>query len=198
MKTLILASSLLTGLLSAESPSRILAPVESSPKVIDGLEFSVVTQAEWRNPAYLMHNQYESIIIQLRVTNCGDKAILFPTFDSFQASLKTPDGKTVTLAGGRDWTLVTPNVLLQPGKSFSLQLDAKIEYRRDGKNKDVKFTLKDGTGSIAEASLGSGEHSIFFVVGPTPYDFEKRGKLPAPLWSGKGTTESIGFIVNPP
>ena len=58
--------------------------------------------------------------------------------------------------------------------------------------------INNGTGSIAEASLGSGEHSIFFVVGPTPYDFEKRGKLPAPLWSGKGTTESIGFIVNPP
>ena len=87
MKTLILLFTLLTGLLSAESPSRILAPVESAPKVINGLEFSAVTQSEWQNPAYLIHDPYQSIVIQLRVTNRGDKAVLFPTFESFHESV---------------------------------------------------------------------------------------------------------------
>ena len=192
MKAFILLSTLLTGLLSAEPPSRILAPVESVSKVIHGLEFSAVTQSEWQNPAYLIHDPYQSIVIQLRVTNRGDKAVLFPTFESFHAYLKTPEGKVMSLAGTNDATCVSPNILLQPGQSFSLQLDAMIEYKRAGKDKDVKFILKNGTGSTAEAKLGAGDYSIFFDVNPTPYDFEK-GKLPAPLWSGKGITESVGF-----
>ncbi len=65
-------------------------------KVIDGHEFSVVTQSEWRNPANLIHKS-EAIILQLRITNRTENAILFPTFDSFSISLKTSDEKSVRL-----------------------------------------------------------------------------------------------------
>ena len=192
MKTLLLLSALLPGLLSAKTLPPVLAPVESPPKIIDGLEFSVVTQAEWRIPEY---NQDESIVVQLRVTNRGDKAVLFPTFDSFHAALRTPEGKVLGLHGGRDGTLVTSNILLQPGQGFSLQVNAMIKNTSRGKDKDVMFILRDGTGSFAEVGLAPGDYSIFFGVHPTPHDFEKTGKLPAPLWSGKGISESIGFKV---
>ena len=49
--------------------------------------------------------------------------------------------------------------------------------------------------AITTATLLTGKYSMSFRVSPTPYDFEEDTKLPAPLWAGKGSTESIGFKV---
>jgi len=195
MKTLILTSVLLASPLWAQSPLRILEPVESAPKVIDGLEFSVVTQSEWGNPANI-NTRIDQVIMQLRIANHRDKPVLFPTFDSFRVNLKSVGGKEVRVTGGRDFTRITPNILLQPGASFSLPINATLNYKRD--DKDVKLTVKDGTGSIDEAMLAAGSYAMSVSVFPTHYEFDRTGKLPAPLWSGKGSTESIGFKLNPP
>jgi hypothetical protein len=192
MKTLLLLFVLIPGLLRAESPSRILTPVESPPQVIDGLEFTVVTQAEWPLPGPL----FGSIVLQLHVTNRRDNPILFPSFDSFHPVLTTSSGETVRFGGGRDATRITPNVFLHPGKSFALSLEAKIDHKRDGN--EIGFVLRDGTGTVYEASLTAGNYLISFSLSPTHYDFERAGKLPAPLWTGKGATESVGFRLNPP
>jgi hypothetical protein len=195
MKTLFLCFALVPYLLSAESPTRVLAPVESPSKVIDGLEFSVITQSEWRNPANLIHSS-EPVILQIRITNRTKNAILFPTFDSFSVRFIASDGTNVRLGGGRDATRITPNILLQPGAGFSMPVDAIIEYERS--DKDVRLIVKDGTGTITTATLPAGEYSILFDVAPTHYDFEKNTKLSAPLWAGRGSTESIGFKVKSP
>ena len=192
MKALSLILAIVPCLLFAEPSTQVLAPVESSPKLIQGLEFSVVTQAVWARYRGVRSGS-ESVILQLRITNRTKSAILFPTFDSFMVGLKSPDGKLVGLGGGRDATAITPNLLLQPGASFSKPVEAKISYKADGK--DVQLVVRDGTGSETTATLQSGEYSIFFEVFPTNYDFEEDGELTAPLWSGKGVTETVVFQV---
>jgi hypothetical protein len=195
MKLLLLLSFALPLLISAEPLRQVLVPVESRPKVIEGIEFSIVTQAEWPIPV----NSYNSqpIILQLRITNRTDHAILFPTFDSFNMGIEKFDGVRMLLHGERDETQVTPNLLLQPGSSFSMTIEAALTVK-DKKSKSLDLIVKDGTGSVASATLLAGSYSAFFEVHPTHYDFEKKAKLPAPLWSGKGVTESIDFTLSAP
>jgi len=137
-----------------------------------------------------MIHRSEPVILQLRIANRTKNAMLFPTFDSFSVEFIASDGTNVRLRGGRDATRITPNILLQPGASFSMPVDAVIE--------DGQLIVKDGTGRIVTATLPAGEYSIYFDVAPTHYDFEKDAKLPAPLWAGRGFTESIGFKVKAP
>ena len=174
---------------------QVIAPVESPSNVIDGLEFSVVTQSVWGRYRRLAQGS-EPIVLQLRITNQTKSAVLFPTFDSFMVGLESSDGTSIRLGGGRDATAITPNILLQPGSSFSMPVDATVAYDADGK--DVRLVVRDGTGSVTTATLLTGEYSIFFNVFPTHYDFGKDGKLTAPLWAGKGATKPISFRVKAP
>ena len=73
-------------------------------------------------------------MLQLSITNRGDKLVLFPTFDSFHPVLTTAAHAPMRLSSRRDKSRITPNVLLLPGKGFTLSLDAKIEYQGDGKD----------------------------------------------------------------
>ena len=177
---------------------QVIAPVESPSNVIDGLEFSVVTQSVWGHYRRLAQGS-EPIVLQLRITNQTKSAVLFPTFDSFMVGLESSDGTSVKLGGGRDATAITPNILLQPGSSFSMPVDATIAYDAyDAYGKDVRLVVRDGTGSVTTATFLTGEYSIFFNVFPAHYDFEKDGELTAPLWAGKGATKPIGFRVKAP
>ena len=182
-------------LLSAESPRPYISPVESPSKVIDGLEFSVVTQSEWRSTDPFMKVKVR-IVLQLRITNRLDHPILFPTFDTYSVCLKTAEGVDMVLGGGRDKTFVTPNILLQPGSSYTQPIETTIEYTRD--SQVAKLVMRDETGSTAWASLNAGRYTVFIKVFPTQYDFAKRAELPAPLWAGEGTTESVGFVLYGP
>jgi hypothetical protein len=187
MKTLFLLSALLPGLLSAELPPTILTPAESAPILVDGLEFVVVTHAAW---------ELQGNVLQLRITNRGDKPMLFPTFDSFYPLLTTADHTTVRLGGGRNKTRITPNILLLPGKGFTLSLDAKLEYQ--GPGKDGAFQYRDGTGTILTATLSSGIYSIAFDLCPTHGKSKHDENLTTHMWSGRGTTESVNFTVKYP
>ena len=149
MKILFLLFVLLPCLVLAESSTRVLAPVESRSRVIEGLEFSIVTQSEWRNSGHRIHDS-EPIILQLRMVNRTKKAILFPTFDSFLVRLETSDGAGESLGGGRNGNRITPNILLEPGAGNSMLIDAIINHKGD--SKDVELIVKDGTGSIATAT----------------------------------------------
>lgn len=193
---LLLMSTLLAGQLSAGFPSHILVPVVSEPKIIEGLDFSVITQAQWQNPGSWSHGS-QTITLQLRITNRMKHAMLFPTFDSYDLQLKSADGKDVKLSGGRDATFITPNILLQPGASFSLPLEVLLKVSYDDKDgsepQELTLTVKDETGSATIASLKAGKYSISLKLSPTHYDFLKEAQLPAPLWAGKGSTDSVSF-----
>lgn len=191
MKVVLILFLLVSSSLMAESSEHILAPVESTPHLISGVEVSVITQSEWPRPQSRFSQK--TVVLQLRITNRTGEMILFPTFDSFFTSLKTPDGKVMPLVGGRDATRISPNILLQPKASFSIPIKATLRLP-DSENR-VSLTIEDGTGSVATTELQAGDYQIFFEVFSTHYDFEQEGKLSAPLWKGKGATNPIGFTV---
>ena len=60
----------------------------------------------------------------------------------------------------------------------------------------MRGSIRDGTGSVAIATLAVGEHWIHFEVSSTHDDFEKKDEFSVPLWEGEGSTKSIGFKLN--
>jgi hypothetical protein len=193
MKTFFFSLLFLSVASAGDSTATFVQPAESKPKEIGGLEFSVVTQSQWTPWSSAGERD---IILQLRIVNHGDKAILFPTFDSFSVTITGADGKLVHLGGNRDGTIITPNLLLPPGQGISYPLIAKLGYTRKPETISLKFGDLTGSGSVT--SLAPGDHSITVEVFPTHYDFEKTGKLPGPLWSGKGMTGPVRFQASFP
>ncbi len=171
----------------------VLEPVESAPKSIAGLEFSIVTQAKW-TPVPLPAGT--ELVVQLRVANRGKSAVCFPTLDTFSVILTGPDGKSVPLAGDRDGTIITPVLVIAPGKSFSYSLGAKLRSSPPAKAVELEFS--DRTGGSSVTPLQPGDHSLMVELRPAPQDFVARGGYPAPLWSGEGSSEPVGFKVDRP
>ena len=58
-----------------------LRPVESKPVNVGGLDFSVVTETGWN--ANFARGINTPLVLQLKIRNTTDSALLFPTFDSF-------------------------------------------------------------------------------------------------------------------
>lgn len=168
----------------------IVQPVESLPKEIAGLEFSIVTEAVWTPVPFPAGTD---LVVQLRITNRGEKAICFPTLDTFSVILTGPDGKPVKLAGDRDGTVITPVIVIAPGKDFSYPLGAKLQIAAQTKAMELEF--RDRTGGVSVTPLQPGDHSLRVELRPAPQDFVARGSYPAPLWSGKGISEPVGFDV---
>jgi hypothetical protein len=171
----------------------VLQPVESTLKSIAGLEFSIVTQAKW-TPVPLPAGT--ELVVQLRVANRGKSAVCFPTLDTFSVILTGPDGKSVKLAGNRDGTIITPVIVIAPGKGFCYPLGAKL--RLSSPTKAVELEFSDHTGGSSLTPLQPGDHSLVMELRPPPQDFVARGGYPAPLWSGEGSSEPVGFKVDRP
>lgn len=174
--------TMLGGILRAEPPP-YLTLVESTPKVIDGLEFSLITQAEWIAPV---------IILQLRITNRGSASMVFNTLDSYGPIISAADGRNVPLTGIKSRThdpLVPPNILIAPGSSISLPFDTFF-LNRSSRNDHI-LELQDGMGTRKEAKLVDGEYAVSFWVNHSASDDKDSSTLPAPFWSGKGATEVI-------
>ncbi|MDB6076943.1 MAG: hypothetical protein JWO82_690 [Akkermansiaceae bacterium] len=167
----------------------LLEPAESRPKEIGGLEFSIVTQS-----VFLPDGR--DSVVQLRITNRGTAPLLFPTFDSFSITLTGPDHKPVPLGGNRDATTITPNILLQPGKSFCWPLSVRL--KSSAKPGSLELDFKDPTGSQSLSTLKPGSYTLQCELFPTHYDFAGKGGLPAPLWSAKGSTEPVSITLDAP
>ena len=170
-------------------------PVESKAVNVEGFEFSVVTEANW-NPNFVRGSDVP-LVLQLKIRNTTDTAMLFPTFDSFHPILTDSTGKELRMTGGRDHTIITPNILILPGKDFSYQIDARlrIKWEKDGKRLEIE--IKDGTGSEYTVGVEPGACRIGFQLSPTHYDFAKEGKLEAKLWGASGKTEFLEVSIQP-
>jgi hypothetical protein len=190
MKTFALLLVALICTLRGNPKVPVLQPVESVPKEIAGLEFSIVTQAEWAPVPFPGGTE---LVVQLRITNRGERAICFPTLDTFSAILTGPEGKSVRLAGNRDGTIITPVIVIAPGKGFSYSLGAKLRFSAQTKAMELEFSDRTGGGSLTP--LQPGDYSLAVAMSPSPQDFVTGGVYPAPLWSGSGATEPVGFKV---
>ena len=193
MQTFALTMVALICTLRGDPQVPVLEPVESAPKAIEGLEFSILTQAKWTSASL---PGGADLVVQLRVVNRGANPVCFPTLDTFSVILTGPDGKPVQLAGNRDGTIITPVIVLSPGKGFSYPLSVKLRFSSRTKAMELEFS--DRTGGMSVTPVEPGDHSLMVKLRPAPQDFVANGVYPAPLWSGKGTSEPVGFKVDAP
>jgi len=168
--------------------ARELEPIESLPKEVGGLEFSIVTQARWESQNY----SNSHVELQLRIKNTGSKPLVFPTYETFDLILKKADGSSMSFPNvGRDGTLNTPNFILKPGSAFSYPLN--LELRTGAK--ETKLVFNDGTGSWAIAPIAPGRYSVAFSLRTASDSSMLPTNLSAPLWSGTGQTDSVEVVL---
>jgi hypothetical protein len=170
----------------AAEPSPTLHPytkmVESKPVRIGDLEFVAVTEEVWSKSFHLD--------VQLHIKNCGDKDLLFPTFDTFSVELSSLEGMKLRESGGRDATLVTEPVLIPAHGTYCLCRAAKIDM---GRASGI-FIYEDGTGSVTNYSpILNGLYSLRFSLGSPPKN--KKAATDIPTWSGSGATNEVNFRV---
>ncbi len=171
---------------------------ESKPVQVNGAEFVALAEEEWVacNPPY----GRDPIEVQLRITNRGDKDLVFPTFDTFQIVLKTPDETKIRMDGGRDHTLRGAKpVLIRPGASYCLCRKAELCWNKDGKSRT--FVYQDGTGSMfSYGPLQAGKYTLSFWYALDEKKAATHSKLMGniPVWSGKAVTHEVPFEVVDP
>lgn len=185
--------------LSSPIHPELLKIVESPPIRIDTLEFSVVTQDQWRAVLYHgskftpLRDRNDEVILQLRIVNRGDKPIVVPTFDCFTAMLKFPDGKETALGICRDYTIITPSILLAPGQGYSYPMIARVLQPHDGDGIELLFADSTGGGSVT--AMKPGNYSLYFKLHSTRL-FNDRAPEDD-LWITTGTTNPVTFMVLP-
>ncbi len=177
----------------------LLRIIESPPRRIDTLEFSVVTQDQWRAVRYHGSkftpdpDRRDEVTLQLRIVNRGEKLIVVPTFDCFTAMLKGPDGKAMALGKSRDYAISTPPILLKPGQGYSHPMIARLLQPHDGDG--IDFLFKDGTGGGSVTAMKAGIYSLFFKLHSTKLFNDWAPE--ADLWISMGTTNPVTFKVLP-
>jgi hypothetical protein len=188
---------LLPGVVSAYQAPCTVRPVESTPIRLEDLEFSVVTQDEWRAFRYRGSkfnadpDRQDEIPLQLRIVNRGSKSIVVPTFDSFTPLLKGPDGKEMVLGKVRDYTLATTPILLKPGQGYSYAMIARLVEPDDGDG--IEFIFRDRTGGGGITPMKPGIYSLYFKLHSTGLINDVAPG--ADIWITSGTTGTVTFKV---
>ena len=185
--------------------------VESKPVVTNGLEFIAAVEDEW--VGYKPNYGQASIQVQLFIHNVTDKPLLFPTFDTFGIIIKDGSGKDIGTGWGRDGTLATKSVIIDPGARYCLSRRAELKWNADGKSRT--FIYYDGTGSESTyGPLTAGRYTLSFwcessgkSVQEELERWRRKHSEKAPLrnahpqianWIGKAVTKEVAFkIIDP-
>lgn len=209
MKTLFVAGCLggcvllsLAGSAVAEPVPRVLAFVESKPVMSDNLEFVTEVETDWAWPHAMVKTP---VLIQLRMTNKGAADVVFRTFDSFRLVMVDPKGNTLSMAGGRDETMVTEDVVIHPGQTFTLTRQATFILGRESDFNPSKqpampkLSYLDGTGTQSIYTLREpGDYQLKFVLTPSPLTSSPAGKAAGKtVWKGNAQTEAVVFHLHP-
>jgi hypothetical protein len=134
---------------------------ESKPVKVNGVQFVLVAQADWK-PA--KRGKIVPIEIQLRITNLGKTALMFPTFDTFGLRILNWTGAKIMPRGGRDITIMTRPVLLPGGASYSVCRRADLHW--DAITKASELRYYDGTGwEFYFGPLKHGRYKLAFWYG---------------------------------
>ena len=138
---------------------------ESAPVSLNGLQFSVVAQTNWRplKPPTSDHSLSDDLEIHLRVLNLTREPIVFPTFDTFRIVIKNADGTIIRMGGGRDWTEFTAPIMIPPGVGFSISRKAVLKWNNP---KVMNFLYFDGTGNVQSIPnfTSPGNYKISFQI----------------------------------
>ena len=166
-----------------------LRMVHSEPCTVNQVDFRAATQDTWHNPPV----GEDKVDIRLEITNLSDTALLFPTFDTFQPTLQTADGKDVPIGGGRNGTLrgAIP-VLVAPHETYALCRPAHLYWTDEGKVRRLRYI--DGTGmQYSYGPLPAAKYSLrFSYKNDAQQDIDGHA-----CWIGDAKTEKVEFEIGP-
>jgi hypothetical protein len=169
---------------------------ESKPVTKNEAKLVVVAQTDWRPKKF---SGVVPIEIQLRITNLGKEALIFPTFDTFDIKLFSADGKNVMSRSDRNLTKLTRPVLIPPGATYSLAAEggasslarrrAELHWNFETKGSELRY--HDGTGrEICFGPLEPGRYNLAFRYTVTRKGPFKTERDPA-TWLGEVVSDHV-------
>src|SRR5262249_49428843 len=140
----------------------------------------------------------------LRLTNRGEKTLLFNLFDTLKLGLKSADGTPIKYEWVRLRTAVPRPVVLGKGETTTVYIDAQLRWR--GETPALQLGGVDPTGGFWHFDkLAAGKyllHVEYENTEKTQADFLKFGKFvtrrPLVFWLGKAITPDVAFEVVAP
>lgn len=165
--------------------------VQSKSVAANGLEFVVAVEDQWVSADSPYRE--EPVQVQLFIRNTTQTALLFPTFDTFGVTVRDASGKKIVQHGGRDATLVTKPVILDPGTTYCLSRKAELHGNPDGKTQTLCYY--DGTGSCATYALAVGGYTLSFWCDCRPATTDA---VTVNQWVGHVDTQEARFDVVEP
>lgn len=180
----------------------VIEPIESSPITIGPLEFTTVTQKQWRPFPYegdkfrADWTRRDEVMVQLRIQNRGSSSILFPTFDRIHPFIEDSKGNKILLNGCRDATCISPMILIRPGQGYSYNFIARL-VKGKGANKP-ELIFQDLTGAGSCSILAPGDYTLWFRIEPNFEPFSNQRNPDVEIWEGKGgATRPVSFKLLP-
>jgi hypothetical protein len=166
---------------------------ESKPVVENGLEFVAAVEDEW----VCFNSGRDPIQVQLFIRNVTDKPLLFQTFDTFGIRIKEKSGKQIQVGGGRDVTLRTKSVIIEPGARYCLSRNAELVWNADGKSRT--FIYYDGTGTVVTSGpLTAGGYTLSFYCHYEEKTALKNDDAKFSRWTGNVESKEVVFNIMDP
>jgi RNA polymerase sigma factor (sigma-70 family) len=164
------------------------------------MDFQAVAEAKATAPAAGGRQPFD---VGLRLTNAGEKPLLFNLYDTVRPVLKTADGKAIASSGVRKRTALPPPRLVKAGQTETVTWAARLEPSEDGKS--LRLAWADDTAmSWIFDGLAPGKYQLSFECDNAEEGLKKflevRPVTPGPgqsFWLGKATTEAVEFEIAP-
>jgi hypothetical protein len=155
--------------------------VAESPVVRAGkADFQTLAEGQCRMG---QDTEWRNVHLGLRVTNRGDKALLFDPrgLGLFAESLKTADGRLLRYGGGNDGTIVARPLSLPPGKSHLFIVRALLEWGRGGEALRLSGSAGSGDFYWYYQGLTFGKYDLTFEYAVIPQPL----RPPETYWTGR-------------
>lgn len=177
-----------TYVLAAGDPSaKPAAPVQEGFRV-NGLSFEVLAPAVVLTPE---DAKPTPVSLSLKVTNGTDAPVTLNVFDTITIHMNDAAGKELRIDGGRDGTRKVPPVVVEKGKSVTVERNAELKLL-DGKPGQYRLIGSDGAGGIWYFDgLKVGTYSLAMV-----YENSLASPKDAPYWVGKASTKEATVEIS--
>jgi RNA polymerase sigma factor (sigma-70 family) len=165
---------------------------ESKPERVEGLEFVVLIPKRIPVPP---PDGTQDVALGLRVANVSDKPVALSVNDVISLRLVSPDGEQMEMNSRRkDTPKRQPPALLRPGKAWTWQPDARLEWS-GGDRRVLTLSGPDGRGIAGAWSFSPVKQGKYRLA--VEYANSNARDGDAALWVGKAATKEVEFEIVP-
>jgi RNA polymerase sigma factor (sigma-70 family) len=186
-----------------KKPVRDVAPAESKAVRVNDVDFQAVIDGVCHIPAA---GAKEPVSLGVRVSNRGEKTLLFNLFDTLRLGLETADGTMIRYEWRRFRTSWPPPIVLGKGETKTIKLGAWLECTKEGAVLSLAGT--DQTAGFWHFDgLAAGKYRLhceyendrdrlqrFLRGGGKPFQPEKGQEF----WFGAAVTPAVEFEILAP